>query len=79
MNEIQQSDHGWRARVSRVIAGLCADAYKAENYRKDGTKYKRHRAYHVPDTACELLECLNSNNEERAKSIMAWDYHARKH
>lgn len=55
----------WAEKANRIIAAVCADAYRAAN----PTPRKRHRPYHVPDIARDLVDCLNTDDEQRAKSL----------
>lgn len=61
----------WHVRAHKIIAALCLESYRQANKGK-----KRHVPYSVPETAMELIECLNTDDEKRAKAIMLWDYHA---
>lgn len=59
----------WRHKAQRLIAAMCHMSYTKANTRPDGTHYRRHRPYSVPVLAEELLACLNTNDEARAKAI----------
>lgn len=63
----------WRDKAHREIARLCFAEWKKLNVKKDGTKYCRHRPYNVPEVAERLVECLNTNDEETAKTIFVWE------
>ena len=67
----------WQKKVHKVISELCLESYRQANYKK-GKKYKKHKQYSVPDEALDLIECLDTDDEERAKSIMLYDYNVRK-
>ena len=64
----------WQDKAHRIIAALCLESYSKTNTKKDGGKYKTHRPYIVPQEAEILIECLNTNDEHRAKSMFVWDY-----
>lgn len=68
----------WQQKAQTIIAKLSMDAYRQANTRKNGKPYKRHRAYSLPQVAHDLVDCLNTNDEHRAKSIMMWDYDVRR-
>lgn len=59
----------WQNKAHRVIADLCRESYLTVNRYKDGTMRKRHVPYSVPLVAGQLIECLNMNDELRAKQI----------
>ena len=63
----------WQDRVKKIIEQLAYQAYTQANTKKGGGRYKRHRPYSVPPVCGELLECLNNNDEERAKAIMMFN------
>jgi hypothetical protein len=58
----------WQAKAHRIIKAACEQSYRQANYRR-GRKLKRHHPYTVPAIAEQLIECLNTNNEERAKAL----------
>jgi hypothetical protein len=63
--------------LNKIISKYCLDSYKQVNYKKDGTKYKKHRQYSVPDEAEKALELLRilSKNEitiEQEEEIKAF-------
>ena len=63
----------WENKAKRVIGVLCKESYEQANKGR-----KRHVPYSVPETARDLTDCLNNGDEERAKAIMMYDYHASK-
>lgn len=63
----------WRKKAHREIGKLCLTSYKQSNQKKDGTYQKRHVSYSVPQLAEELIQCLNTNNELRAKQIFVYE------
>ena len=63
----------WMKKAHRVIGELCLASFKAANQKSDGSYYKRHRPYTVPSMAEALIECLNTEDEERAKAIFCWE------
>ena len=59
----------WHNKAQRLIGEMCYTSYQQANTKKDGTQYKRHRAYSVPSMAQQLIECLNTDNEVEAKGL----------
>jgi hypothetical protein len=59
----------WQQKAHAVIAELCAAAWRRTNLDRHGRPYPKHRPYPRPADAQALVECLNSNDEERAKAI----------
>ena len=57
----------WRDKAHREIASLCLVSYQQANKGR-----KRHVPYSVPEQAKELIECLDTNDEDRAKAIFVW-------
>jgi hypothetical protein len=66
----------WRHRAQRVIYDLCIAEYEREKSRLKGKK--KRIEYSVPEMAENLIECLNTDDEGRAKSIML-EYNDRKY
>jgi hypothetical protein len=56
----------WYTKAHRIIAELSQAAYRAAG---NGSHRKRHVPYSVPETAEMLIDCLNRDDEERAKVI----------
>lgn len=54
----------WRKKADRLIAVACRQAWLGA-----GNPSKRHKPYGVPGIAQDLIECLDSNDENRAKEI----------
>ena len=69
MKTVGEKDHAWRAKANEIIGTLCRESYLAANTTKSGKRRKRHVPYSVPVTAKALVECLNKNDEVRAKNI----------
>jgi hypothetical protein len=55
----------WRAKCHRIINNLSNEAYKEKN----PVPGKRHRPYTVPQLAADLVECLNKDDELKAKQL----------
>jgi hypothetical protein len=66
----------WHDKAHDVIAALCRASYEASNRLPNGKLRKRHVPYAVPDTAQRLVAALGANDEETAKAILLYDYHA---
>ena len=62
----------WRNKANREIARMCAASYRQANTLKSGKLRKRHIPYSVPEVAQDLIDCLNTDDEHRAKSIFVW-------
>ena len=54
----------WRDKANRLISKLCLEANRAANL-----GHKKHVPYRVPELAKELVDCLEKNDEHRAKSL----------
>ena len=63
----------WKNKVHRIISKLSMKAYHEANTLKNGRIRKKHKSYTVPQIVDELIECLNNNDEQRAKSIFVWE------
>ena len=67
-----------RIDLNKIISKYCYDSYKQVNIKKDGTKYKKHRQYTVPEEAekaLTLLRILTNDNitieeEEEIKAFL---------
>jgi hypothetical protein len=70
MNEIIP----WKNRVNRAINALCRAEYIKTNQLPNGRMRIKHTPYSVPQEAIDLIECLNTNNEPLAKSMLMHDY-----
>ena len=57
----------WHDKAHELIAAMCMESYRQMN--PVSKKRKKHVQYAVPALAQLLVECLNKNDEERAKSI----------
>lgn len=55
----------WQDKARRLIDTACRQAYVAAN--PPGTR--KHRPYHVPDIARDLIQCLNTDDEHTAKAL----------
>ena len=62
----------WRNKAEKQIQSICRAEYLRVNTTKSGKKRRRHVSYTIPQEALDLLECLNTNDEERAKAIFVW-------
>lgn len=62
----------WQAKVRDKIGELSLKSYRDANTPKG----KRHKPYNLPDTVVDLVDCLNKNDEERAKAILIYRYEA---
>jgi hypothetical protein len=69
MEGLRLSTVAWRAKAETIIYKLCAESEKQANTRKDGKRYKKRRPYSVPSLAKDLVKCLGTDDEERAKAI----------
>ena len=69
VNSMTQSTP-WRDKAQRLIYLSCRDSYtKAQTSKSTGKKYKQHVAYAVPEFAEQLIECLDKDDEARAKTL----------
>lgn len=59
------SDKTWRGKAKRIIHKQCEQSYRQAN----PLPRKKHKPYHVPEFAKELLDCLNTDDEVRAKGL----------
>jgi hypothetical protein len=64
----------WHDKVQSEISRLCEESYRIANYKNGKKMYKKHRPYSVPRKAELLIDALNNNDEETAKSIMLWTH-----
>ena len=64
----------WREKAQRLIGEACMAAYLKANTKPDGTRYKKHRPYSVPEHAQALVDALGANDEHKAKSLMLYTY-----
>ncbi len=63
----------WKEKANRLISNLSHQAWKEANFR-NGKQLKRYVPYTIPPLARELVECLDTDNEERAKALfMTYD------
>ena len=58
----------WKEKANREIFRMCAESHRHMNQYSDGTWRKRHAPYSVPWLAEELIDCLNKDDEHRAKA-----------
>lgn len=77
-SELGRNQMAWREKAERLIAEACLEAYRKTNTKPDGTRYRKHRPYAVPEHAQALLEALNADDEQKAKSIMLHTYEFRR-
>ena len=54
----------WKDKAHEIIAKECVASYTKAQKSK-----KKHVQYTVPEVAENLIECLDTEDEERAKSI----------
>jgi hypothetical protein len=66
----------WHDRAKMIIGKLCEESYKISQTSKNGERFKTHHPYSVPETAQRLIKALDEDDEETAKAIMLYDYHA---
>ncbi len=66
--------NSWREKANKVIYDLCKQSYLKSNLLPNGSLRKKHVPYSVPEEAIELIDCLNTNDEARAKSMFLFDY-----
>lgn len=55
----------WQDKAHRLIGNLCHESYKQTN----PVPGRKHKDYHVPELAKQLIECLNTDDEHRAKAL----------
>ena len=58
----------WQEKAHNLIFKLSQSSYMQANYRR-GKKLAKHVPYSVPNLAEDLISCLNTENEERAKDL----------
>ena len=67
----------WRDKANNEIASMCMAAYLQANTKKDGSRYKKHRPYAIPELAQQLVDCLGNHDQKageiRAKQIFCWE------
>ena len=61
-------EYTWEDKAHRLISAMCLTAYQKANPKPLYGK-KKAKPYQVPALAQTLVECLNTNNEEKAKAI----------
>ena len=59
----------WEVKARHLIAQMCAASWRQVNTTKAGRLRRKHHPYSVPALAQTLVECLSTQNEERAKRI----------
>ena len=64
----------WRNKAHKIINSLCRQSYLKENQLNNGKLRKKHVPYSVPEEAKELIDCLNRNDEEKAKEMFLNNY-----
>ena len=67
--EREEIEAAWRNKANVLIGALCFESYRAANTTLGGKVRKRRVPYSVPELAKDLIECLNTNDEEQAKAI----------
>lgn len=63
------TDAPWREKAHRIITTLAEREYRRTNFRRDGKPYAKHRPYSLPDLARDLVACLDTDDEHRAKAL----------
>ena len=54
----------WQDKANRIIGAQCANAWRQANAGK-----RKHIPYSVPSVSQELVECLGTNDEHKAKAL----------
>lgn len=62
-------DEPWRNMARYFIGEMCYSSWRKSNIMKNGKRRMRHVPYSVPDLAADLVECLDKNDEHKAKAI----------
>ena len=55
----------WQGKANRIISILSLHAFKEANPKPN----RKAKFYRMPDLASELVECLNTDDEIRAKAL----------
>ena len=63
----------WRHKAHKIIGEISYAAWERANTKKNGARYKKHRAYTVPELATKLIKCLDKNDEVGAKRIFIYE------
>jgi hypothetical protein len=71
--EKMSDSKSWRDKAAEEIGKLCRAEYLRVNTTKAGKRRKKHVSYSVPAIAEELVECLETDNEYRAKQIFLYE------
>lgn len=66
---IQKRNDAWRGKAEKIIAELSRQSYEQANRLPSGQLRKKHVPYSTPTMAQDLVECLNTHDEERAKAL----------
>lgn len=56
--------------ANKMISDACMVEYKKANVKPDGTKYKKHRPYNVPDWCKRLMAVIQTQDEHDIKAAM---------
>lgn len=64
----------WQEKAHRIIAALSRESWAKVNILKNGRQRKKHVPYTIPEAAADLVECLKTNDEERAKAMFVFNY-----
>lgn len=59
----------WQEKANRLIYNSAKASFLQANTKPNGELYRRHVPYTVPQIACDLIDCLNRDDEEMAKAI----------
>lgn len=63
----------WRDKAHRIIGELSRQSYmEANGLTPSGRIRKNHVPYSIPQVAVDLIDCLNTDDEERAKAIFLY-------
>lgn len=63
----------WIIKAHEIISKLSSQAYYKANF-KNGIQLKKHVPYSIPEEAQELIECIKSNDELKAKQLFNYNY-----
>jgi hypothetical protein len=64
-------------KAHRIIAALSLASWRAVNVLPNGKRRARHVPYSIPDTARQLIDALNRDDEHAAKAIFVHSYDVR--
>lgn len=64
----------WRDRAKQMIAVAAKEAYIAAGNPWPAKHGKKHKQYTLPMWCVELIDCMNRDDEYRAKCIFNWQF-----